>query len=59
MCEVCKADQKCEHPWPQCLASRGEPCAVYDSSAPRRPYSTQGRDWCAWLFKMFAAATVA
>ncbi len=56
MCEVCKADQKCEHPWPQCL---GEPCAVYDSSAPRRPYSTQGRDWCAWLFKMFAAATVA
>jgi hypothetical protein len=28
MCEVCKADQKCGHPWAQCMASRGEDCAA-------------------------------
>ena len=42
VCEVGKSDQKCEHPWSQCMASRGEHCAVYghDSSAPRRPSDT-------------------
>jgi len=39
MCEVCKTDQKCAHPWAQCMASRGEHCAAggHTSWAPRRP----------------------
>ncbi len=39
MCEVCKADQKCGHPWAQCMTSRGEHCAAcgHASWAPRRP----------------------
>jgi hypothetical protein len=44
MCEVCKTDQKCAHPWAQCMASRGEHCAAcgHTSWAPRlhRPYAT-------------------
>jgi hypothetical protein len=40
MCEVCKSAAKCEHPWLQCLASRGEHCATcgHGSRAPRRPF---------------------
>jgi hypothetical protein len=40
MCAVCKTDEKCEHPWNQCAAGRGEHCDVcgHDSRAPlRRP----------------------
>jgi hypothetical protein len=39
MCKVCKSAEKCEHPWSQCLASRGEHCATcgHGSRAPRRP----------------------
>lgn len=39
MCQVCKTDQKCTHPWAQCMASRGEYCAAcgHTSWAPRRP----------------------
>lgn len=40
MCEVCKSAEKCEHPWSQCLASRGEHCATCGhgsrSAAPLR-----------------------
>ncbi len=44
MCEVCKTDQKCAHPWAQCMASRGEDCAAcgHTALAPRRspaPYA--------------------
>jgi len=39
MCGVCKSDEKCEHPWSQCMASRGAHCAIcgQESWTPRRP----------------------
>jgi hypothetical protein len=39
MCDVCKSAKKCEHPWAQCMASRGDHCSAcgHDSWAPRRP----------------------
>ena len=45
MCEVCKTDQKCAHPWAQCMASRGEHCAAcgHTSWAPRRPPTLRHR----------------
>ena len=46
MCAVCKSAEKCEHPWSQCLASRGEPCATcgHGSRAPRRPFELPDAD---------------
>ena len=39
MYAVCKSDEQCEHPWAQCLASRGDHCAIcgHESWALRRP----------------------
>ena len=39
MCGVCKSVEKCEHPWSQCMASRGAHCAIcrQESWTPRRP----------------------